>query len=90
VTRYPWFAAQFVLPYLRCTSLSQDKYEAELKCEYDYDKVFKKRWRVSINSDGLIELPEELLGRLGWRHNDVLEWFDFGADEFLLVKIDKQ
>ena len=78
------------MPYLRCTFLSHDKYEAELKCEYDYDKVFKKRWRVSINSDGLIELPKELLGRLGWRHNDVLEWFDFGADEFLLVKIDKQ
>ena len=50
----------------------------------------QKRWRITLDSDGLIELPKELLGRLGWRHDDVLEWFDTGADEFLLVKINKQ
>jgi len=79
---------RFALPALHIPFSGQ--VEAELKCEYDYDKVFKKRWRLSIDGDGLIELPKELLERLGWRHDDVLEWFDTGADEFLLVKINKQ
>ncbi len=77
------------MPYLRCYQKADDLYVAELKCEYDFDKPFKRKWTIEIDADGKITLPEELLGRLGWAHSDVLEWFATGADEFLLVKIPK-
>lgn len=78
------------MPYLRCTSLSEDTYLAELKDEYDFDRSFNRRWRFTIDIQGKLEIPEELLGRVGWKDDDVLEWFQTGPDEFLLVKIGKQ
>ena len=77
------------LPYLRCIHLSNDQYEAELKDEYDFDKEYRNRWQLSINMEGKLDIPTELLGRVGWRDDDVLEWFQTGPDEFLLVKIGK-
>ena len=50
----------------------------KLKCEYDYDKVFKKKMASSVSTaTALIELPKNFGDALGWRHNDVLEWFRF-------------
>ena len=37
-----------------------------------------------------MDLPSDLLGRVGWKDDDLLEWFQTGTDEFLLVKIGKQ
>jgi hypothetical protein len=69
--------------------LSNDQYETELKDEYDSDKEYKNRWLLSIGIEGELDIPTELLERLGWRDGDVLEWFQTGPDEFLLVKIEK-
>lgn len=69
--------------------LSNDQYETELKDEYDFDKEYKNRWLLSIGIEGELDIPTELLERLGWRDGDVLEWFQTGPDEFLLVKIEK-
>ena len=69
--------------------LSNDQYETELKDEYDFDKEYKNRWLLSIGIEGKLDIPTELLERLGWRDGDVLEWFQTGPDEFLLVKIPK-
>ena len=69
--------------------LSNDQYETELKDEYDFDKEHKNRWLLSIGIEGKLDIPTELLERLGWRDGDVLEWFQTGPDEFLLVKIEK-
>ena len=69
--------------------LSNDQYETELKDEYDFDKEYKNRWLLSIGIEGKLDIPTELLERLGWRDGDVLEWFQTGPDEFLLVKIGK-
>ena len=69
--------------------LSNDQYETELKDEHDFDKEYKNRWLLSIGIEGKLDIPTELLERLGWRDGDVLEWFQTGPDEFLLVKIEK-
>ena len=69
--------------------LSNGQYETELKDEYDFDKESKSRWLLSIGIEGKLDIPTELLERLGWRDGDVLEWFQTGPDEFLLVKIEK-
>ena len=77
------------LPYLHCTKLSPDTYEARLKDEYDCDREFREKWKFSINIEGKCDIPEDLLGRLGWKDDDLLEWFETGNQEFLLVKIVK-
>ena len=69
--------------------LSNDQYETELKDEYDFDKEYKNRWLLSIGIEGKLDIPTELLERLGWRDGDVLERFQTGPDEFLLVKMEK-
>jgi len=78
-----------LLPFLRCTKLSGNKYEAELKCEYDFDKDIKKRWCITLDRESILEIPTDLMERLGWKDDDVLEFFDTGVEEFLLVKIVK-
>ena len=77
------------LPYLHCTKVSPDTYEARLKDEYDFDKDFRKKWKFSLDLQGKFDIPEDLLGQLGWKDDDLLEWFETGNQEFLLVKIVK-
>jgi|TARA_R110002020_G_scaffold176201_1_gene368291 hypothetical protein len=77
------------LPYLHCTKLSADTYEARIKDEHDFDKDFRKKWNFSLDIEGRFDIPEELLGQLGWKDNDLLEWFETRTEEFLLVKIVK-
>ena len=80
------------MPYLRCYQHSLryvDVYEAHLKDENDFDQPSPKTWVLTIQKDGSLDFPEELLQLLDWRAGDDLEWFETGDDEFLLVKIDK-
>ena len=39
--------------------------------------------------DGELHIEEELLGQLDWKADDLLEWFEIGDTEFLLIKIIK-
>ena len=78
------------MPYLRCLRHSTDTYVAELKDEFDYEKEFEPRWwRLCIMPDGELHIEEELLGQLDWKADDLLEWFEIGDTEFLLIKIVK-
>lgn len=44
-------------------------------------------WRVPIDEEGILTLPDELIEKLGWKEGDDLEWIDQGNGSFLLVKI---
>ena len=39
--------------------------------------------------DGELHIEDELLGQLDWKADDLLEWFEIGDAEFLLIKIIK-
>jgi len=78
------------VPYLRCLRQTTDSYVAELKDEHDFEKRFEPRWwQLAIKPDGELQIADELLGQLDWKADDLLEWFEIGDTEFLLIKIIK-
>lgn len=78
------------MPYLRCFPQSPTDYIAEIKDELDFDKEFEPRWwRFKLKPDGELCIETELLERLDWQADDLLEWFSVGHTEFLLIKINK-
>ena len=44
-------------------------------------------WTVLIDEEGILEFPDELIEKLGWKEGDELEWIDQGDGSFILVKI---
>ena len=77
------------MPFLHCTRIAGDEYKAELKCEYDYDRDLDRRWKITFDPGKMLTVPEKLLQSMGWEDDAVLEFFETGVDEFLLVKIKK-
>jgi hypothetical protein len=57
--------------------------------EHDQDT---NKWTLPVELDGLtgdcfVNLPDDLLGKVGWKENDQLEWIDRGDGSFELRKI---
>ena len=44
-------------------------------------------WKATIDEEGILSIPDELIEKLGWEEGDELEWIDQGDGSFLLVKI---
>lgn len=44
-------------------------------------------WRATIDEDGVLTLPDEVIAQLGWKDADEFEWIDQSDGSFLLVKI---
>jgi len=44
---------------------------------------------LTIDDDGILTIPEEILNHLGWKQNDVLEWVDHEDGSFELKKVDE-
>ena len=44
---------------------------------------------LTVNNDGILEFPDEVLEELGWKEGDVLEWVDNNDGSFSLVKPDE-
>lgn len=42
---------------------------------------------TTVDENGVVTIPEEILGLLGWEIGDELHWIEDGNGEFLLVKI---
>jgi bifunctional DNA-binding transcriptional regulator/antitoxin component of YhaV-PrlF toxin-antitoxin module len=45
-----------------------------------------QRWTVSVDEEGILTLPDELLAQLGWVENDTLEWTEEADGSFVLTK----
>ena len=35
-----------------------------------------KSWTVTVEEDGILSLPQDLLDEAGWKEGDVLDWTD--------------
>ena len=44
------------------------------------------RTTLTVDDDGVITFPDELIEQLGWKEGDVLEWIDNKDGSFLLRK----
>ena len=46
------------------------------------------RTTLTVDDDGVLTLPDDLLQETGWKEGDVLEWIDDG-DSFILRLVDE-
>ena len=46
------------------------------------------RTTLTVDDDGMITFPDEMMKELGWKEGDVLEWIDNQDGSFSLVKSD--
>jgi bifunctional DNA-binding transcriptional regulator/antitoxin component of YhaV-PrlF toxin-antitoxin module len=44
---------------------------------------------LTIDEDGVLTFPPEMMEELGWKEGDVLEWIDRGDGSFYLRKPDE-
>jgi bifunctional DNA-binding transcriptional regulator/antitoxin component of YhaV-PrlF toxin-antitoxin module len=47
------------------------------------------KWKLTVDEDGMLILPEEALKVLDWKEGDELEWIDKGDGSFELRKVDE-
>lgn len=48
-----------------------------------------KRWTTSVDEEGVLTLPGELLDALGWKEGDEINFIDRKDGSFVLEKIDE-
>ena len=46
------------------------------------------RTTLTVDDDGILTFPDEMLESLGWKEGDMLEWIDNKDGSFSLVKPD--
>jgi len=44
------------------------------------------RTTLTVDDDGILTFPDELIEKLGWKEGDVLQWIDNKDGSFSLVK----
>lgn len=42
---------------------------------------------LTIDDDGVLNLPDDLLAKLGWQENDLLEWLPQEDGSIILTKV---
>lgn len=47
-------------------------------------------WTVTVDEEGILTLPDELLNRLQWKEGDVLDWTDNPDGTISLTKSQRQ
>jgi len=43
---------------------------------------------LTVDDDGILTFPDEMIEKLGWKEGDVLQWIDNNNGSFSLVKSD--
>lgn len=43
---------------------------------------------LTVDDDGILQLPDDMLKELGWNEGDLLEWIEQDDGSFLLKKVD--
>ena len=46
------------------------------------------RTTLTVDDDGVLTFPDELIEKLGWKEGDVLQWIDNKDGSFSLVKFE--
>lgn len=57
---------------------------------YDHITNETNTWSVTVDEEGILTLPEELLNRLQWKEGDVLDWQDNPDGTITLTKSQRQ
>ena len=52
------------------------------------EKKSETKTILTVDENGILTFPEELLEKTGWKEGDVLEWIDNNDGSFTLVKIE--
>lgn len=47
-------------------------------------------WTITVDEEGILTLPDELLNRLQWKEGDVLDWTDNADGTISLTKSSRQ
>jgi len=45
---------------------------------------------LTVDDDGVLTFPDELIEKLGWKEGDMLQWIDNKDGSFSLVKPDER
>lgn len=43
---------------------------------------------LTVDDDGVLQIPDDMLEHLGWKEGDTLEWIDNEDGSFMLKKYD--
>ena len=46
-------------------------------------------WTVSVDEEGILVFPDELLEQLDWKENDLIEWLEEPDGSIILRKCEK-
>ena len=47
-----------------------------------------KAWKLTVDKDGILPLPQDLLDEVGWREGDTINWVDNKDGTWSLIKED--
>jgi len=45
-------------------------------------------WTTTVDDDGVLTIPNELIEKLGWKDGDMLDWIDNKDGTFTLKKLE--
>ena len=57
---------------------------------YDHISNDAERWTITVDEEGILTIPDELLCRLEWKEGDVLDWKDNPDGTITLTKSPRQ
>lgn len=57
---------------------------------YDQIPSDAERWSVTVDEEGILTIPDDLLLRLEWKEGDVLDWQDNPDGTITLTKSPRQ
>jgi bifunctional DNA-binding transcriptional regulator/antitoxin component of YhaV-PrlF toxin-antitoxin module len=46
-------------------------------------------WTVSVDEEGVLTFPDELLEKMGWKEDDVIEWLEEPDGSIILKKCEQ-
>ncbi len=47
-----------------------------------------KTWTLTVDKDGILPLPQDLLNEVGWKEGDTINWVDNKDGTWSLIKED--
>jgi bifunctional DNA-binding transcriptional regulator/antitoxin component of YhaV-PrlF toxin-antitoxin module len=57
---------------------------------YDHIQNDTDRWSITIDEEGILTIPDDLLCRLEWKEGDILDWHDNPDGTITLTKSPRQ
>jgi bifunctional DNA-binding transcriptional regulator/antitoxin component of YhaV-PrlF toxin-antitoxin module len=57
---------------------------------YDHISNDTNRWSITVDEEGILTIPDDLLCRLEWKEGDILDWQDNPDGTITLTKSPRQ